>query len=86
MSVDEIIRKVREYVAVQFLEPEDRGSLTESTPLVTGGILDSLASLKLAGFLEKEFGVKVQSYELNVDNFDSLGAIAALVLKKLGSS
>ena len=79
-----IIEAVRVYIAREFLQPEDRDSLTPTTPLVTGGILDSLASLNLVGFLEKEYGIKVQPHEINVDNLDTLTAIAALVKSKRG--
>lgn len=82
MTTDQIVQTVRTYIAREFLRPEDRDMLTPSTPLVTGGILDSLASLNLVGFLEKEYGIEVQPHEVNVDNLDTLTAIAALVTSK----
>jgi acyl carrier protein len=85
MTLDPIIATVRDYIAREFLQPDDRDSLTASTPLVTGGILDSLASLNLVGFLEKQFGIKIQPHEVNVDNLDTLTAIAALVKAKRGA-
>jgi len=35
------------YILKEFLPGEDPNELTDATPLVTGGILDSLATLKL---------------------------------------
>jgi acyl carrier protein len=82
MITDQVVATVRDYIVREFLRPEDREALTPSTPLVTGGILDSLASLNLVGFLEKEYGIEIRPHEVNVDNLDTLTAIAALVTSK----
>jgi acyl carrier protein len=83
--MDEITRKVRQYIIDQFLGAKDTGTLTETTPLVTGGILDSLASVNLVGFLEREYGIKISAHEVNVDNLDTLQQIRALVREKQGA-
>jgi acyl carrier protein len=82
--MDEIVSTVRRYIVEQFLNGEDTEALTETTPLVTGGFLDSLASVNLVGFLEKQYGIKVAAHEVNVDNLDTLERIGALVRKKKG--
>ena len=50
---------------------------------MSGGVLDSIASLKLVGFLEQEYGIEVQSHEVDIDNLDTLALIADLVQSKL---
>lgn len=52
--------------------------------LLTGGKLDSLAAVELIAHLERRFGVKVLNEDLEIENFDSIDAITALVLRKLG--
>lgn len=83
--MDDITRRVRQYIVDQFLGGRDPETLTETTPLVTGGILDSLASVNLVGFLEREYGIKVAAHEVNVDNLDTLERIRALVREKQGA-
>ena len=58
------------------------GELTDGTPLITGGILDSIRTLKLVVFLEEHFHIRVEAYEAGVEHLDSIGQIAALVERK----
>ena len=53
--------------------------LRNDTPLLESGILDSLSLLKLLVFLEKEFGVTVDGFDFNLDNFNTIDAICAYV-------
>ncbi len=80
--MEEIRRAVSDYILAHFLPGEDPSELTESTPLITGGVLDSIATLKLVVFLEDRFGVTVEAHEAGVENLDSVGQIAALVARK----
>lgn len=80
--MDEIRRVVSDFILAQFLPGEDPSELTESTPLITGGVLDSIATLKLVVFLEDRFGVLVEAHEAGVDNLDSVARIAALIASK----
>ena len=83
MSTQEIKESIKEYILKEFLPGENPAQLTESTPLITGGILDSLATIKLVVFLEERFRVKIQAHETMVDYLDSIDQIAQLVSSKL---
>jgi acyl carrier protein len=74
---------VKSYILKEFLPGEDPNELTDSTPLVTGGILDSLATLKLVSFLEEQYGITVQAHEADVEHLDTVQNIAALVRSKM---
>ena len=50
---------------------------------MTGGILDSLATLKLVSFLEEQYGITVQAHEADVEHLDTVEDIAALVRSKM---
>jgi acyl carrier protein len=52
-----ISASIREFLLRELLTGEDRRELTERTPLITGGILDSISTLKLVIFLEGHFGI-----------------------------
>jgi acyl carrier protein len=73
---------VHAYILAHFLPGEDPAELTDQTPLITGGILDSIATLKLVVFIEERFGVTVEAFEAGVDNLDSVGKIADLIAAK----
>ncbi len=75
-------QKVKDFILKEFLPGESPENLTDDTPLVTGGILDSLATLKLVAFLEETQGIKVEAHEMGADNFDSVNTIAAYVGSK----
>jgi len=84
MQRQEIVSQVREFIAAQFLPGESPDAITPETRLVSEGVLDSLASLKLVSWLEERFGVSIAAHEVDVDHLDTLELIADLVLSKRG--
>lgn len=80
--MDNIAETVKEFIVSNLLDGKVPDEFTETTSLVSGGILDSIASLSVVGFLEEEYGISVEAHEVNVDNFDTLSAIADLVRSK----
>ncbi len=82
MKIQEIQSLVKEFILNEFLPGESPEALSESTPLVTGGILDSLASLKLVLFLEETYGITFEAHDLDAEHLDTIAAIANLVLKR----
>ena len=81
--MEETINTIKEFILSEFLPGEDPGALTNTTPLITGGILDSLATLRLVTFLSERFNVEVEPHEMGVDYLDTLPDIAKLVHSKL---
>ena len=75
---------VKEFILEEFLPGEDEELLSETTPLFSTGVLDSLASLQLVAFLERSFGIEVHAHEVVAENLDTLSAIASFVRKKQG--
>jgi acyl carrier protein len=60
----------------------DPDELTETTPLISGGILDSIATLKLVMFMEEEYGVSFEPHEVDKENLDDLNSIVRLLCSK----
>jgi acyl carrier protein len=81
-SVDAVAATVKEFILQEFLPGTSASELTATTPLVTGGILDSLATVRLVTFLEERFGIEIQPHETGVDYMDSVHDIAQLVVSK----
>ena len=80
--MQETLDRIKEIVLAEFLPDEDPALLTATTALMTGGVLDSIATLNLVSLLEDEFDVALAAHEVNVDNFNTLQAIAELVESK----
>jgi acyl carrier protein len=78
----EIQGKVKAFILREFLDGEDPAALGPATQLFTTGILDSIATLKLVAYLEKEFGITVEAHEADAQNLDTLDDIARLVASK----
>ena len=81
--MEEIKMAVKEYILKEFLPGESPEALTDSTPLITGGVLDSLATIKLVVFLEERFQIQIQAHETMVDYLNTIDDIAQLVQSKL---
>ena len=81
--MSEIREVVREYLLTEFLPGEDPQALTDSTPLITGGILDSISSVKLVSHLEDRFGVRFDAHEISVDHLDTIDRVVNTVEGKL---
>ena len=73
---------VKEFLLSEFLPGEDPSELTNDTPLISSGILDSLATLKLSMFLEEQFGIQLDAHELEEDSIGSIDKIEKLVESK----
>jgi acyl carrier protein len=80
--MDPIQGTVKSYILEEFLQGANPSELTTTTPLVSGGILDSLATIRLVAFLEKQFGITIAPHEASVDFLDTIESIAALVESK----
>ncbi|HYV97778.1 MAG TPA: acyl carrier protein [Gemmatimonadaceae bacterium] len=83
MTDPAVMPAVKSFILERFLVGEDPARLTPTTPLVTGGILDSLALLDLVAFLEQTFGVEFEAHEVDPGHFDSLQSIDTVVRAKL---
>lgn len=56
--------------------------LTPDTPLLASGVLDSLGILQLMGFLGDELGIEIGEDDFTMDNFETIGALAAFVARR----
>jgi len=83
LTMQEIREAIKGYILEEFLPGENPAELTDSTPLITGGILDSLATIKLVEFLEVRFQIRIQAHETMVDYLNTISDIAKLVHSKL---
>jgi acyl carrier protein len=79
---DDIEGVVKGFILKEFLPGEDPQELTDTTPLITGGVLDSIATLKVVMFIEERFGITLQAHEVDSEHLDTIAQIAQLVRAK----
>ena len=79
-ATDSIKEKVKTFVLNEFLPDSEPDELEDDTPLRSGGILNSIATLKLTQYLEDEFDITIEAHEMG--DFDTLEEIVALVAEK----
>jgi acyl carrier protein len=77
-----IMQTIKDFIMKEFLPGENPDELTETTPLISGGILDSIATLKLVMFMEEKFEVSFEPHEVDKENLDNLASIVRLLQSK----
>ena len=73
--------KIKEFLS-RFFKSHD---LQPEEDIFALGFVNSLLAMQLVAFVEKEFGIKVEDEDLDLDNFRSISAISRLVAKKRGA-
>jgi len=79
--MDDLKGLILEYVKKEYLEEGDDRVVTESTPLISGGIVDSFSMVSLKRFLERKFSVSIPDADASPQAFDTVNSIAVLVAR-----
>ena len=77
--MDQLTEVIRNYIVKEYLEDGDEREVTETTPLITGGIVDSFSMVSLLRFLEKKYSIHIPDADASPEAFDTVQRIAALV-------
>jgi len=77
--MDDIKQAVLDYIRKEYLEEDDDRELTEATPLISGGIVDSFSMVSLKRFLEKKYAIQIPDADASPEAFDTARSIEALV-------
>ncbi|MEW5701500.1 MAG: acyl carrier protein [Candidatus Zixiibacteriota bacterium] len=77
--MDDLKKVILEYVRKEYLEDDDDRELTETTPLISGGIVDSFSMVSLKRFLERRYGIQIPDAEASPEAFDTANSIAAVI-------
>jgi acyl carrier protein len=79
----EIKSAVRQFIAENVLLGVHQTAIEDATPLVTGGLIDSIGMIGLVAFLEARFHVEFVPREIDVHSLNTLEQIEELIRKKL---
>ena len=82
--MDDVKKAVLDYVKKEYIEEGDDREVLETTPLITGGIVDSFSMVSLKRFLERKYGIQIPDAEATPAAFDTVNNIAALVERNRG--
>jgi len=82
MEANEIKNEIRKYV-IETIIQGDFNTIKNDTPLISGGIMDSISTLKLVSFLEKKFAIEFQPHEVDRENLDSIDLITDFTVSKM---
>ncbi|HEX6033366.1 MAG TPA: acyl carrier protein [Anaerolineales bacterium] len=75
---DQVVSTLEKFIATQILKQSNR-KISADEPLLSSGLIDSFSLMDLALFVEDTFGVRIEDTELNVNTFDNLNQLAALI-------
>jgi acyl carrier protein len=79
----EIKTEVREFIARQYLPDASAETVTDTMPLITSGIIDSIGMLGLVDFIESHYTIEFMPREIDVHTLDTVERIEALIRAKL---
>jgi len=77
--MDEMKQAILDYVRREYIEDGDDREVNETTPLISGGIVDSFSMVSLKRFLEKKYNIQIPDAEASPEAFDSVDRIVVLV-------
>ncbi|MFJ9646442.1 acyl carrier protein [Streptomyces sp. NPDC004244] len=63
-----------------------RPGIQDDRPLISDGVLDSVAAVQMVDFVERTFCVEIADEDLELVHFDSIQGLAGLVNRKLAAS
>ena len=80
--MDELRNAIRQHLLATHLQGESPENLGDDIPLLTSGILDSLAAMNLVMFLEQQFGIELDVHDTSAERFDRITDMASTVARK----
>jgi acyl carrier protein len=80
---DEMRDKIIEFVRDEYVEDESM-EITDETPLISSGLVDSFSMVSMKMFLEEEYKIQMTDEEASTEAFNTVKSIMALLQKKLG--
>ena len=83
MTEAEISARLLGFIKERLLDDDPASDLNERTPLLDWGVLNSLNTTLLLGFIRNELGYDVPLASVNAQNFRSVSTITALLAEGL---
>ena len=71
------------FIVDELMMGDQQTRIDPDASLISSGVVDSLALLRLIAFVEEQFGVTVEDEEVMPENFETLNIIESFVSAKL---
>jgi acyl carrier protein len=78
----EINSLLKQFIESKLVSNKAYKNLSESDPLLTTGIIDSLGIVKLLTFIKDQFSVTIADEDITPENFATIDAISSLIQSK----
>jgi acyl carrier protein len=75
--------EIREFIVNNYLFGQSDAAIKDDDSFLEAGIVDSTGVLELVGFLEENYGIKIQDEDLIPSNLDSINNIVRFIESKL---
>lgn len=75
-------QSISDYIKEEFLNESEATEFTDETPLVSSRIMDSISTLQLVDYIEKEFDIEFNHHEVDQDNLDTVNRIWEFIKSK----
>ena len=76
---DDAKKLIIDYIKKEYLDEDSDQEITDTTRLISGGIVDSFSMVSLKMFLEKKFRIKIPDEKATPEAFDSVNNILTLL-------
>jgi acyl carrier protein len=76
---EQLISDLLMFIRTQFLDGDATRELTEETPLLAWGLLDSFKTARLLSFIQDELGSQIPPAQFYAGNFQNIRSIAAMI-------
>jgi acyl carrier protein len=73
---------VERFIVDEIMLGDSNTKIDPNESLISSGVLDSLALLRLIAFLEEQMGVTVDDSEVIPENFETINEIKSFIEKK----
>jgi acyl carrier protein len=73
---------IERFVVDELMLGDSNTKIDPNESLISSGVLDSLALLRLIAFLEEQMGVTVDDSEVIPENFETINEIKSFIEKK----
>jgi acyl carrier protein len=74
--------RIKHFILEELQHGNSKLQIDSEEELISSGVIDSLALLRLIVFIEERFGVTVEDGDVVPDNFETVNSIKAFVEKK----
>lgn len=73
---------IERFIVDEIMLADSQTKIDPDESLISSGVLDSLALLRLIAFLEEQMGITVEDAEVIPENFESINEIKAFIDRK----